>query len=350
MRDTILIADDEEINRDLLKEVLKDDFRVATVADGNAAIEYIKKHSDRIAVLMLDIVMPQVDGFEVLRFMTRENYIGKIPVLIISGDETVAVERDAFNYGASDFIRKPFDSVIVRQRVMNVADLFMYKNSLEDQLERQVDKLKLQAEALRLSKLKIIDVLGAVVESRNLESGEHIQRVKQYTWILAKCVRKLFPEYGLDDKKIGMITAASSLHDIGKIAIPDSILLKPGRLTDEEFAIMKTHTIKGCAILDSIQDALDEDYGELSYEICRYHHEKADGRGYPDGLKGDEIPISAQLVSVADVYDALVNERCYKSAFSKQKAYEMIKGGECGAFSDKLMAAFDDCREEFENV
>lgn len=350
MRDTILIADDEEVNRVLLEEVLKDDFRVITVDNGADAIKLIKQHSRRIAVLMLDIVMPEVDGFEVLKFMTRENYVGKIPVLLISGDDAVDVEREAFNFGASDFIKKPFDSVIVRQRVMNIADLFMYKNSLEDQLERQIDRLKVQADALRMSKLKIIDVLGAVVESRNLESGEHIQRVKMYTAILAKRVRKMFPEYGLTAERIRMIAAASSLHDIGKIAIPDSILLKPGRLTDEEFAIMKTHTIKGCEILLNINDAWDEEYGKLSYEICRYHHEKADGRGYPDGLKGDEIPLSAQLVSVADVYDALVNERCYKSAFSKQKAYEMIKGGECGAFSEKIMAAFDACREEFEKV
>ena len=195
-----------------------------------------------------------------------------------------------------------------------------------------------------------MDVLGTVVEYRNLESGEHIKRVKEFTNILAEKAAEKYPEYGLTPEKIAVIVAASPLHDIGKIAIKDSVLLKPGRLTDEEFEYMKSHTIRGCELLDSIKEDWNDDTMKYAYEICRHHHERYDGKGYPDGLVGDEIPICAQLVSVADVYDALVNERCYKDAFSKEDAYRMIITGECGVFSPKLMESFRKVRPAFEKL
>ena len=203
---------------------------------------------------------------------------------------------------------------------------------------------------LRENNQQIIDMLGTVVEYRNLESGEHIKRVKGYTGILAECAMKEYPEYGLTEEKIHTIVAASSLHDIGKITIPDSILLKPGRLTEDEYEYMKSHTIRGCELLDEIDQEWEPDYKKVSYEICRHHHERYDGKGYPDGLKGEEIPISAQLVSVADVYDALVNERCYKDAYSPDEAYRMIINGECGVFSPKLMEVFRKVRRDFEEM
>ena len=217
-------------------------------------------------------------------------------------------------------------------------------------LKKQYQLLKIQAARLQKSNTNIIDILGTVVESRNLESGEHVMRVKGYTEILAKEMMKEYPEYGLTDKKIEVIVSASALHDIGKIAIPDNILLKPGKLTQDEYEYMKSHTTRGCEILNNIKDVWDEEYEKASYEICRHHHERYDGRGYPDKLKGDEIPISAQLVSVADVYDALVNERVYKSAYSKEQAFSMIINGECGIFSPKLLECFRNCREQFEEL
>ena len=239
----------------------------------------------------------------------------------------------------ADFVHRPFDNRLVRKRVRNVVSLYQYQEELEQKVEKQTSVLRKQfrllqqqAESLRRSKEKVIDILGTVVEYRNLESGEHIKRVKGYTRILAERLQQDYPEYELTQERIEVIVAASALHDVGKIAIPDSILLKPGKLTQEEFEYMKSHTTKGCEILNSIEDAWDEEYKKVSYVICRHHHERYDGKGYPDGLKGEDIPITAQIVSIADVYDALVNERVYKSAFSKEKAFQMIVTGECGVF------------------
>ena len=355
MKNTILIVDDAELNREILSEMLESKYSLLEAEDGLKALEMIDEHGDELVAILLDLVMPMLDGFAVLDQLKRRGLIDKIPILVISGEQSVESEKMCFELGVSDFIRKPFNATLVRRRVENVAQLFQYKSSLEDKVQEQTDKLNAQNEVLRnqadrlqKSNERIIDILGAVVESRNLESGEHILRVKGYTSILAKEVAKLYPEFNLTPARIEIIVAASALHDVGKIAIPDSILLKPGRLTQEEFEVMKSHTTRGCEILEQISEAWTEDYGKYSYEICRHHHEKYDGKGYPDHLVGEDIPISAQLVSVADVYDALVNERCYKDAFSKEQAYDMITNGECGMFSPKLMEAFENVRSEFE--
>lgn len=216
------------------------------------------------------------------------------------------------------------------------------------ELTRQAEKLTRQAEELKESKHRILDIFGAVVESRNLESGMHIQRVKEYTRILAESVMREYPEYGLTPEIISIMTAVSALHDVGKISIPDSILLKPGRLTDEEFARMKMHAVLGCEVLEHVEGVWDDDYEQMCYDICRYHHERYDGRGYPDGLIGDAIPISAQIVSVADVYDALVSERCYKKPYPLEGASIMIRSGECGIFNPKILHCFELCQEQFE--
>jgi putative two-component system response regulator len=351
----VLIVDDMEINREILEEILEDEYSIITAEDGRDAVERIEENKEKLSVILLDIVMPVMDGYEVLDYMKEHNYIEKIPVLVISGENSIKIEKRCFDMGASDFIRKPFDNTLVHKRVRNVAELYDYKKGLEekikyqtDTLRRQYNMLQMQAKELQEKNENIIDILGTVVECRDMESGEHIQRVKGYTEILAREVMKDYPEYGLDEKKIKIIVSASALHDIGKIAIPDNILLKPGKLTKEEYEYMKSHTIRGCQVLDNIEGAWDEEYGKCSYEICRYHHERYDGKGYPDGLAGDEIPISAQLVSVADVYDALVNVRVYKDAFPKEKAYQMIIQGECGVFSPKLLEAFRKVKDQFE--
>lgn len=355
MQKKVLIVDDVEMNREILAMILEDEYPVMQAEDGEQAIRLLETHHDEIAVVLLDLIMPKKDGYEVLRFLNTKEWTDQIPILVISGESSVEVERECFTLGVSDFVRKPFDNVMVKKRVTNIVDLFSYKNELELKVEKQTKTLKQQyhllheqAETLRRNNRQIIDVLGAVVETRDLESGEHIMRVKGFTQILAQHAMEDYPEYGLTPKQIQIIVMASALHDVGKIAIPDNILLKPARLTDEEFEIMKSHTTRGCEIIKKTKGAWDENYGKVSYEICRHHHERYDGRGYPDKLVGEDIPLSAQLVSIADVYDALVSERVYKKSFSKDDAFHMILNGECGIFSPKLLECFRKSKEEFE--
>lgn len=357
MRSKILIVDDMELNRKMLAAILEEDYPIVEAADGKKAIELLETLQNEVAVVLLDLIMPDMDGYAVLEEMGRRRWMDKIPVLVISAEARVAAERRCFELGVSDFIHKPFDNAIVRNRVRNTVELFTYKNELEEKVEEQTETLKRQnkllaAQAARLkeSNTRIIDILGTVVECRNLESGEHVKRVKGFTRILAEQAMKDYPEYELTPEKIDIIFSASALHDVGKIAIPDSILLKPGKLTKEELDIMKTHTSRGCEVLDQIRDAWDETYAGISYEICRYHHERYDGRGYPDGLKGEDIPVSAQLVGLADVYDALVSERVYRRAYPPEEAFQMIRAGECGVFSPKLLECFRHVREGFEQL
>lgn len=357
MRNKILIVDDVELNLEMLEMILSDEYQILKAGDGRQALQLLEDFHEEIAVLLLDLIMPELDGFAVMDVMKAKGWMDKIPVLIISGETAVATEKKCFEHGVSDFIRKPFDNMLVKKRVSNVFNLFQYQNELENKVEKQTEALRrqfkllqLQTEKLKKSNENIIDILGTVVECRDLESGEHIKRVKGFTEILAKEVMKEYPEYGLTEKKIEVIVVSSSLHDVGKIAIPDNILLKPGRLTDDEFEYMKSHTTRGSEILSHLTDVWDEEYQKTCYEICRHHHERYDGKGYPDGLKEDEIPISAQIVSIADVYDALVSERVYKSAYSKEEAFRMIVTGACGIFSPKLLECFRNVRNEYEKL
>lgn len=366
----ILIADDSEINRELLATYLDAEYEVAQVEDGAKALEDLEQHGDT-AILLLDLYMPNMDGFEVLKQMGEKGLLDSIPVIIISGENSAKVESDAFDMGVTDFIHKPYDVTLVRQRVRNAVELFATRNRLEDKVEQQTREIRaqyglleeqkqilekqkaaLEAKTIELEETnrKIIDVLGTTVEFRHMDSYMHIRRVKAFTRTLAQQVLKDFPEYGLDQDEVDLIVDASSLHDIGKISIPDSVLLKPGRLTKEEFDLMKTHTTKGGAILKRVHGIWDERFGKACYDICMYHHERYDGRGYPEGLVGEEIPLSAQIVSVVDVYDALVCKRVYKDAIPKPEAARMILEGECGTFSPKLLEAFRNCRETLELI
>lgn len=357
MRNTVLVVDDMEINREILTEILSEEYEVKIAENGRKALEMIQEMQGELAVILLDLMMPEVDGFAVLEVMQKTGWIEKIPVLIISGETSLKAEKRCFEYGISDFIRKPFDNILIKKRVKNIVSLFQYPRELEQKVEeqtmtlrKQYKLLQLQADKLKKSNSNIIEILGTVVECRDFESGEHINRVKGYTRILADRLAADYPEYGLTPERIEVIVSASALHDVGKIAIPDNILLKPGRLTPEEFECMKSHTTRGSEILQNIKDVWDEEYSKVSYEICRHHHEKYDGRGYPDGLAGDDIPISAQIVSIADVYDALVNERVYKDAFSKEQAFHMIVNGECGMFNPRLLECFRRERRAFEEL
>jgi len=359
MKRNILIVDDIPMNREILSEILEDEYNIIEASDGIEAMGIINDPESHIDVILLDILMPRMDGFEVMSTLKDMGMSEKVPILVISTEQSVKVENKCFDYDVADFIRKPFDHNLVRKRVSNVAQLYTYKKELEDRVEVQTQTLRKQyklllkqADKLGRNNRDLIDILATIVESRNLESGEHVQRVKEYTKILALQAMKDYPEYELDETNVEHISAASALHDIGKICISDTILLKPGKLTPEEFDEMKLHTVKGCELLDEIRkrDIWDAAYDKACYEICRSHHERYDGHGYPDGLQGEEIPISAQLVSIADVYDALVNERVYKKAIPKDEAFDMIINGKCGVFSPKLLSCFTKVRNQFENL
>ncbi len=356
-RKAVLVVDDAELNRVLLRGILEKDYQIMEAEDGKAALLQIKLHRDEICAVLLDIIMPHMDGFTVLTKIKEENLLDRIPVLLISADTSVEFERTGYLNGAFDFIHKPFDNVIVKARVDRAVELYNSKNRLEgvvDQqtstLRRQITQLKKQDERLRQINSDILEIMSSVVEFRDVESGQHIKRIKSYTREIAKAVMENYPEYGLMPLDVDHISAASALHDIGKIAIPDSILLKPGKLTPEEFEQMKQHTVKGAEIVRELAQVQDPEMHRLSMEICRHHHEKYDGNGYPDGLKGDEIPIEAQIVALADVYDALTSPRVYKPPYSCAEAYKMIRSGECGSFSRKMLHCLAICRTEMEKI
>lgn len=348
MKKTILIVDDEALNREMLSDILGDDYAIVEADDGDVALKLIEDNLENLAAVLLDLTMKRVGGREVLSVMRDKGWSKIVPVLIISAEDKKEVQIECLENGAVDYIGKPFDETMVKLRVRNSADLYELKNNLQKTVDSQTEELVEKNKRLHRINTDIIELLGNIVEARNQESGEHVIRVKGYTRILAYEVMRKCPEFGLTPANVEAIAASSPLHDIGKIMISDAILLKPGRLTPEEFEIMKTHTIKGCEVLGNIGEVWTEQYGRYCYDICRYHHEKWDGKGYPDGLKGDEIPIAAQIVSVADVFDALTSERVYKKAYSKDEAYRMILNGECGQFSPKVLDCFVSCRSEIE--
>lgn len=356
-QNTILVVDDMEINRMILEEIFQDNFQIIQAENGKEAIEALKEHKESIIMVLLDIIMPVMDGYQVMEWMKHKKLMSKIAVILITGNPSEDMERRAYEIGVSDIIHKPFDAYIVKRRVTNIVDLYQHKNNMELLIDRQTRKISekntlLKEQTRKLQKINdvIIDTMSDMVEFRDLESGQHIRRIKKFSRCLAESVAAGYPEYELNSQNIKVIEQASAMHDIGKIAIPDSILLKPGKLTSEEFDVMKTHTTKGSEIIQRIARVQGEEYSKYCYEICRYHHERFNGRGYPDGLKEDEIPIAAQIVSVADVYDALVSKRVYKSAYALEEAYEMIQNGECGVFAPKLMKCLEASKTEFERI
>ena len=343
--ETILIVDDLPVNRMILKEIFKEQYRVLEAGDGEEAIEVISEKRDEISLLFLDLMMPKKTGLDVLAFMNEEKLIDSIPVIMITGEATTESDLKAYEYGTSDIIYKPFEPIIVMRRAKNMIELYQKKKSVEEELTKRTKELRESKEQLAKNNEFLVNALGTVVEFGSAESGDHIQRVKTFTKIILNSVKTLYPEYNLSDEQIELISTASALHDVGKIAIGDSILAKPGALTKDEFEEMKKHTIYGCEILESFKLEESEFY-KYCYDICRWHHEKYDGKGYPDQIAGEEIPIWAQVTGIADCFDALVSKRVYKDAYATETAYDMIKRGECGLFSDQLLDAFEFSKPE----
>ncbi len=325
----ILIVDDEEVNREILKEMFREGiYELIEAENGEDAISKLKEN-DNIVLVLLDIVMPIMDGFGVLKYMHQQELLDPIPVILITSEDALDSEDQAYSFGVADVIHKPFYPHIVKRRSRNIIDLYQHKHNMEVRLKEQEEEIREQEKKIRENSEFMIDTLSSVVEARSAETGEHTRRIKYFTRIMLKYLMKYYPKYGITQEQLDEIARASALHDIGKIGIPDAILLKPGRLTPEEFEIMKTHTTIGCEIL------------EKSYK---------DQTSYPDHLQGDEIPIYTQVVAIADVYDALVSPRVYKSAYANGMAYDMIMNGECGQFSPDVLECFALAKEDFFNV
>lgn len=328
-KQTILIADDSEMNRAILAEMLGSDYNILEAESGLEAVNIMQRRAD-IDLLMLDIVMPQMDGFDVLAMMNRSGWIEDIPVIMISAENGSAYVERAYDLGVTDYISRPFDMAIVRRRVVNTLLLYSKQKRLARLVAEQVyEKEK--------SNSMMINILSHIVEFRNGESGLHVLHIHTATNMLLHHLVKKTDRYNITAEDIKRISTASALHDIGKINIPEHILNKPGRLTPEEFEVIKTHSAIGAKILKDLPAYQNDPLMKTAYDICRWHHERYDGRGYPDGLIGEQIPISAQVVAMADVYDALTSERCYKKAYDHETAMKMILNGECGAFNPLLL-------------
>ena len=334
----ILIVDDSEMNRMILSEMLKGEFEILEAENGEECLDMLSRYETKISLILLDIVMPGMDGFGVLEYMKRNNLIEDIPVIMISGEDSGEVIKQAYEWGVSDYIKRPFDMEVVHRRVLNTIKLYAKQRRLVALVTNQVfEKEK--------NNRMLISILSQIVEFRNGESGAHVLNINTLTTMILEQLVKKTDKYHLSWSDRMLISTASSLHDIGKIGIDEKILNKPGRLTPEERKIMETHTVIGADMLASLRMYGDEPLMKVAYQICRWHHERYDGKGYPDGLKGEEIPISAQVVALADVYDALTSERVYKKAYSHEKAIEMICNGECGTFNPLLIECLRDIQD-----
>ncbi|MCH5276379.1 MAG: response regulator [Desulfovibrionaceae bacterium] len=334
---TILIVDDDEINRDILSNIFETSYSVQTVENGKEGLDAIEEYGKQICAIILDVVMPVMDGIEVLEILNENNVINHIPVFLITGETDEKIVKRAYELGVMDVIRKPISSYIVRRRVNSVIELFMARKRLSHTVDQQQIQLSEQAQKIIKLTMGMIESLSTAIEFRSGESGAHVRKIYGITKLFLENTK--FADL-FSAEQIEHISLASIMHDVGKISIPDTILNKPGRFTPEEFEIMKTHTTHGGKLLERIPQMKELPFFKYACDIAKYHHERWDGRGYPEGLVGNDIPLGAQIVSIADVYDALVSPRCYKKAFSFDVASEMIVGGQCGQFNPELLECF----------
>lgn len=354
----ILIVDDKGENTKTLKEMLCEKFKLIEAKSLDEQKEQTKKHGNKIVLILINLSLFQSGGADAINELKKAGLLGKVPVIAISEDSSNESEKLAYILGAADTIKKPFNiSFIILKKVSTLVDIYNYQYNLEHILKSQSKKIINQAnqlaeqnETLNRINLHMMESISTVVEWRDWETGKHVKRIRCFTESLLSNVARKHSEYELDPKDINIIALASTTHDIGKIAIPDAILLKPGKLTDEEFEIMKTHTTKGGEMICSFNEMDVNNYLRYCKEIALCHHEKWDGRGYPNKLGGDEIPIWAQVVSIADCFDALISDRPYKKAFTYKEAANMILNGECGVFSPKIISCFKEVLPEFENL
>lgn len=340
----ILIADDIVINRRILETILQDEYCCIMAENGKQAVERALENAGSLSLILLDIMMPEYNGYEVLRILKKNRLTKDIPVVLITSLDTDNDESRGLSEGAIDYITKPFNAQIVRCRVNNHVELKRHQDMLQELIDVRTRKIIEIRESL-------LDAVTSIIEYRSLESGKHVKRIKLYceaqlSYLLDK---GLFPEQ-LDRKNAGLIARASTLHDIGKVSVPDSILMKPGPLTPEEFEVMKKHAVTGSDFIDSLGDSVDDEYIYYAHQICRHHHERWDGGGYPDGLCGENIPLSSRVVAIADVYDALVSKRVYKPAYPHETAVEIIRSGRGGQFDPLSVEVFEALSDRFQTI
>lgn len=334
---SLLIVDDEEINRAILANIFEEEYNIIEEKDGIAGLRSIQRYSKSLSAVLLDVIMPHMNGIEVLRQLKQQGITEKIPVFLITADADSNTMREAYELGVMDVIYKPVISYMVRRRVNSVVELFQARRRLGAEVERQRDQLLLQAQQLVEMSVGMVESLSTAIEFRSDESGAHVRRIHDITCYL---LRNTPLGEGIPEDQIQWIGMGAITHDVGKISIPDAVLNKKGRLTPEEFELMKTHTVKGAELLSKIPQMREHEAYHYAYDIALHHHERWDGGGYPDGLVGNQTAIWTQIVSLADVYDALVSKRCYKDAFSTQVAMDMILTGQCGVFNPRLLECF----------
>lgn len=345
--DTILVIDDDEINRGILENLFTSFYRVEEAENGRIGLEKIRANPEGYCAVLLDVVMPEMNGLEALRHLQKDGTPERIPVFLITAEASDATMREAYQLGVMDVISKPVVPYVVLRRVNSVVELFRARKRLGNVVERQQSELLAQARKIIDLNQGMIESLAAAIEFRNGESGEHVRRIHRIT---ESMLLDTDLGEGLNREEVGQIAQAAIMHDIGKIAIPDAILNKPGRLTPEEFEIMKTHTTQGASLLEKIPQLRESGVYSYACDIARHHHERWDGRGYPDGLKGNEISLWAQIVSLADVYDALSCKRVYKDAFPRETVLRMIRNGECGVFNPSLLERFFSVEEKLQHM
>lgn len=344
---TMLIVDDEEINRAIIANLFEDEFDIAQAEDGAQGLSEIERLGNSLSAVLLDVIMPGMSGLDVLRRLAEGDFTRRVPVFLITADSSGETMQEAYRLGVMDVIPKPVVPYVVMRRVHSVVELFQARRRLGAQVERQREKLLEQTQQLAQLSMGMVEALATSIEFRSNESGAHVRRIRDITRFL---LGNTPLGAGLSSEEIELMGIASITHDVGKISIPDAILNKPGRLTPEEFDVMKTHTVKGAELLASIPQMRSHSSYHYAYDIALHHHERWDGRGYPDGLVGDRTPIWSQVVALADVYDALSNKRCYKDAFPADVVVDMILGGQCGAFNPRLLRCFKDVEPELRQL
>lgn len=340
-RKVILIADEDGLDRELLNQILAGTYEVVLADDGKQALADVQKWKQELAAVLVDWNTPLVGGYQILQVLYSQRMMEKIPVIVTTGDADIEIDQKAYGMDAIAVIRKPYAATVVRKQMMSYINAANEREHLRELVE-QKDKLLAESQK-KLDGFydNLLDAISTVVEYRTQESDRHIKRISGFTRLMAVAYRNHYPACGLDESAINRIVRGSAIHDIGKLAVPDSILAKPAKLTEDERQVMMSHTTKGEEIMQMLREVQDEEQFRVSCEICRWHHERYDGSGYPDGLEGEEIPLSAQIVSIVDVYDALVSERIYKKPYDKETAFQMIMKGECGAFAPELLRCFE---------
>lgn len=348
MRNTVLIVDDDESERSALKQVFEGQYSVAEVENSREAVDYLEDFLNEVIMLLVDIHQMEEDEYRIMCYMKERDKAKQIPIFMIADKEEQDAIELGYQSGAAEIIERPFVRSIIEKRAGNVLELYGHVCYLRKEIQEETKKIQQKTEELKEHHEHLINILRDIITNRNVESVQHIQCVQGYTRILANQYAELYPDAGMTEEKIEMIVQAAQMHDVGKITVPDSVTGRPGRLSPYEMELLKEHTVKGSEIMKVMSEIAEDDYSRICYNVCRYHHEKYDGSGYPEGIKGDDIPIEAQIVGLADMYDVLVNATVNKEAFTPNEAFYKLIKGDCGEISSEMKECLEAARDSLE--